>query len=84
MSGFFDEEAQVSDGEDEEYTEKEKVKLKKLKQIQSDDSSEEEDDGKSKISKSIYLIYQSRVLKLLNFKKKNSNSFKYKLDFYTV
>ena len=46
MSNFIDEEAEVSEGDEEEYTHKEKQKLKKMKQIHSDDSSEEEEDGK--------------------------------------
>ena len=46
MSEFVENEATVSSGEEDEYTSKERKKIKQLKKVQSD-SSEEEEDGQS-------------------------------------
>lgn len=44
MGDFLENEAEVSSGDEDEYTSKERKKLKNMKNVQSD-SSEEEEDG---------------------------------------
>ena len=47
MSGYVYDEAQESEGEEQEYTDMEKKRIRKMKKVVQSDSSEEDDDGKN-------------------------------------